>query len=41
MNTEGKYALNEAKRAQEQFGQQSDRMTEIAQQAREEAIRSV
>ena len=38
MNTDGKNALNEAKRAQEQFGQQSDRMTEIAQIARELAL---
>ena len=36
---EGQGALREAREAQERFGQQSGKMTQIAQQAREEAER--
>lgn len=37
LQTEGQNALKKAKEAQEKFGQQSERMTEIAHEAREEA----
>ena len=41
IEVQGQNALREAREAQDRFGQQSERMTEIARQARVEAERSV